>query len=64
MRTNLDQQEIKVWRQTRRGWGARDVTAVRALACVGCGLVTLHVTNLTKLQAEVAKHPELFRWEG
>ncbi|GAA2590896.1 hypothetical protein GCM10010435_82000 [Winogradskya consettensis] len=43
------------------GWGSRDVTGVRALACTGCGLITLQ-RDLAILQAEVAKNPELFTW--
>lgn len=63
VRTEADQQGIKLWRRTRRRWGIRDVTAVRALACVGCGLVTLHVSDLENLRAEVAERPESFRWD-
>lgn len=63
VRTDVDQQSIKLWRWTRRRWGVRDVTSVQALACIGCGLVTFHVTDLANLRAEVAKHPEVFGWD-
>jgi hypothetical protein len=39
------------------------VTEVRALACIECGFVTLHVTDLARLRDDVQKHPELFQWE-
>jgi len=63
VRTDIDRQSITLWRRTRRRWGIRDVTTVRALACVGCGLVTLQVTDLAALRAEVEKHPETFGWD-
>lgn len=58
-----DEQAIVLWRWTKRGWGVRDVTAVRALACVGCGLVTFHASDLAGLRADAAKHPERFKWD-
>jgi 4-hydroxy-3-methylbut-2-en-1-yl diphosphate synthase IspG/GcpE len=64
VRTDIEQQEIKLCRPTRRGWGVRDIAAVRALACAGCGLVTFHVTDLANLQAEVTKHPEFVQVAG
>jgi hypothetical protein len=63
VRTDIDHQETKLWRKTRHGWGIRDVTSVRALAYAGCGLVTFHVKDLANLQAELTKHPELFKWD-
>jgi hypothetical protein len=39
------------------------VTKVRALACIECGFVTLHVTELARLREDVQKHPGRFRWE-
>ena len=39
------------------------MTEVRALACIECGFVTLHVTEIARLREDVQKHPELFRWE-
>jgi hypothetical protein len=57
----MDQQSVKLWRWTR--WGSRDVAKVRALACIGCGLVTFHVADLARLQEEAAKHPGGLRWD-
>jgi ribosomal protein S27AE len=58
-----ERHSIWLWRPSRRGWGSRDVTTVRALACVDCGVVTFRATDLDRLRAEVAEHPGLFRWD-
>ena len=63
VRTDMEHHAIKLWRPTKRRWGRRDVTAVRAMACVGCGLVTFHAADLAGLRAEVAEARELFVWD-
>jgi hypothetical protein len=60
---DAEKQSIWLWRPTRRGWGTRNVTRIRALACVDCGLVTLHVSDLNHFRADVDEHPGLYRWE-
>ncbi|GIH97629.1 hypothetical protein ACFFMN_43280 [Planobispora siamensis] len=41
-------------------WKSRDVTGVFAMACTGCGLVTMHAEDLAALRADVADNPERY----